>query len=120
MTRPVGPSYTSNHVHHKSRQSLHCSALHLQLKIMQGFMKRLQAFYLLAQVLKSYLIFKASDQHKMFLQVMERVLHNLRAQHNSEPSDPKVGVVRLTGLAHTEEVAAFKHIAHQLCGCAVP
>eukprot|EP00891_Asterochloris_glomerata_P008225 jgi/Astpho2/8225/fgenesh1_pg.00122_%23_9_t len=48
--------------------------------------------------------------------VMERVLSDLQARHNSEPSDPKVGVVRLTGLAHTEDVAAFKQIAHQLCG----
>ena len=56
----------------------------------------------------------------MILQVMERVLRDLQAQHNSNPSDPKVGVVRLTGLAHTEDVAAFKQIAHQLCGCVVP
>ena len=62
----------------------------------------------------------ATDQHKMALQVMERVLSDLQAQHNSDPGDPKVGVVRLTGLAHTEDVAAFKQIAHQLCGCVVP
>lgn len=60
------------------------------------------------------------NQTDLILQVMERVLSDLQARHNSEPSDPKVGVVRLTGLAHTEDVAAFKQIAHQLCGCVVP
>lgn len=34
---------------------------------------------------------------------------------NSNPTNPTVGVVRLSGLLHTDERVAFREIARQLC-----
>lgn len=50
------------------------------------------------------------------MQVMERVLAQLETKFNTSPGNPVLAVVRLTGLAHTEDVAAFREIARQLCG----
>lgn len=49
------------------------------------------------------------------LQVVHRVLAELKAKYNTDESKPVVGFVRLTGLAHTEDVVAFREIARQLC-----
>lgn len=49
------------------------------------------------------------------LQVVHRVLTQLKAKYNTDESTPIVGFVRLTGLAHTEDVVAFREIARQLC-----
>ena len=48
-------------------------------------------------------------------QVMQRVIAELEAKYNVHEGKPTVGIVRLTGLAHTEDVAAFREIARQLC-----
>lgn len=48
-------------------------------------------------------------------QVTERALAALQARFNTDPRDPVVGVVRLSGLAHAQEVAAFKEASRQLC-----
>lgn len=48
-------------------------------------------------------------------QVTERALAALQARFNRDPRDPVVGVVRLSGLAHSQEVAAFKEASRQLC-----
>lgn len=37
------------------------------------------------------------------------------ARWNTDPRDPVVGVVRLSGVAHAEERTAFREIARQLC-----
>ncbi|KAL4422006.1 hypothetical protein ABPG77_005436 [Micractinium sp. CCAP 211/92] len=47
--------------------------------------------------------------------VTERALAALQARFNTDPRDPVVGVVRLSGLAHAQEVAAFKEASRQLC-----
>ncbi|DBA93777.1 hypothetical protein WJX82_005642 [Trebouxia sp. C0006] len=47
--------------------------------------------------------------------VMQRVLTELEAKYNVHEGKPTVGIVRLTGLAHTEDVVAFREIARQLC-----
>lgn len=47
--------------------------------------------------------------------VTERALAALQARFNRDPRDPVVGVVRLSGLAHSQEVAAFKEASRQLC-----
>lgn len=39
----------------------------------------------------------------------------LNAKYNTDEGKPVVGFVRLTGLAHTEDVVAFREIARQLC-----
>lgn len=41
---------------------------------------------------------------------------SLTKRFNTDPADPRVGFVRLTGLAHADERAAFKEMARQLCG----
>jgi len=46
---------------------------------------------------------------------MQRVLNELEAKYNVHEGKPTVGIVRLTGLAHTEDVVAFREIARQLC-----
>ncbi len=46
---------------------------------------------------------------------MQRVLAELEAKYNTHEGRPMVGIVRLTGLAHTEDVVAFREIARQLC-----
>ena len=51
----------------------------------------------------------------LYLQVVQRVLADLDSRHNTEQGKPVLGVVQLTGLAHTEDVVAFKEIARQLC-----
>ena len=48
-------------------------------------------------------------------QVLQRVLAELDTKYNIHEGKPVVGVVRLTGLAHTEDVVAFREIARQLC-----
>lgn len=52
------------------------------------------------------------------LQVVERVLERLAADVNRDPACPVLGVVRLNGIVHAEERAAFREIARQLCTCA--
>lgn len=47
--------------------------------------------------------------------VVHRVLAELKAKYNTDESRPVIGFVRLTGLAHTEDVVAFREIARQLC-----
>ncbi len=47
--------------------------------------------------------------------MMQRVLTELEAKYNVHEGKPTVGIVRLTGLAHTEDVVAFREIARQLC-----
>lgn len=47
--------------------------------------------------------------------VIERAVAELQRQCNSDPTNPTVGVVRLSGLLHTEERVAFREIARQLC-----
>ena len=49
------------------------------------------------------------------MQVIQRVLVELEAKYNLHEGRPTVGIVRLTGLAHTEDVVAFREIARQLC-----
>ena len=49
------------------------------------------------------------------MQVVQRVLAELTAKFNVHENNPVVGIVRLTGLAHTEDVVAFREIARQLC-----
>ena len=51
-------------------------------------------------------------------QVVERVLERLAADANNDPACPVLGVVRLSGLVHAEERAAFREVARQLCLCA--
>lgn len=51
-------------------------------------------------------------------QVVERVLERLAADVNRDPACPVLGVVRLNGVVHAEERAAFREIARQLCSCA--
>ncbi len=48
---------------------------------------------------------------------MERVLEQLAAELNADPARPVLGVVRLNGVVHAEERAAFRNIARQLCLC---
>lgn len=50
------------------------------------------------------------------LQVVERALSELQARFKAAAGGPRVGVVRLSGLVHTDERAAFQEIARQLCG----
>jgi len=49
--------------------------------------------------------------------VVERVLEQLAAELNADPARPVLGVVRLNGVVHAEERAAFRNIARQLCLC---
>lgn len=49
------------------------------------------------------------------MQIVERIAASLMAKYNTEATNPRVAFVRLTGLLHTEERAAFKEIARQLC-----
>lgn len=49
-------------------------------------------------------------------QVVERALAELQARFKAAAGGPVVGVVRLSGLVHTDERAAFQEIARQLCG----
>ncbi|KAI8464391.1 MAG: hypothetical protein J3K34DRAFT_440678 [Monoraphidium minutum] len=53
--------------------------------------------------------------------LLERVLGALCREHNTSPSNPALGVVRLHGALHGDERTAFQEIARQLCaafGCA--
>lgn len=50
-----------------------------------------------------------------FLQVLQRVLRSSMAQHNTEPGNPTLGAVQLSGVLHCDERIAFQEIAHQLC-----
>ena len=52
------------------------------------------------------------------LQVLERSIAELQQKLNTNPDNPQVGVVRLSGLVHTDDRAAFQEIARQLCMCA--
>eukprot|EP00775_Hariotina_reticulata_P002948 gene2948-3233_t len=47
--------------------------------------------------------------------VLERVLRSAHVLHNPDPANPTLGAVRLSGVLHSEERAAFQEIAHQLC-----
>lgn len=51
----------------------------------------------------------------LHLQVVQRVLAELNAKYNVDQTRPVIGFVRLTGLAHTQDVVAFREIARQLC-----
>ena len=51
----------------------------------------------------------------LHLQVVQRVLAELNEKYNLDQTRPVIGFVRLTGLAHTEDVVAFREIARQLC-----
>ena len=48
-------------------------------------------------------------------QAVERVLRELRERFNTAGAVPRVVVVRLTGLAHSEDRVAFREAARQLC-----
>ena len=50
------------------------------------------------------------------MQVVERAAATLIREFNTDKDDPRLGFVKLTGLAHADERAAFKEIARQLCG----
>jgi hypothetical protein len=50
-------------------------------------------------------------------QVLERAVRSACSQYNTDGSNPTLGVVRLSGVLHCEERAAFQEIAHQLCRC---
>lgn len=53
-------------------------------------------------------------------QAVERALAELQARFAAAAGGPEVGVVRLSGLVHTDERTAFQEIARQLCaafGC---
>ena len=56
----------------------------------------------------------------LLVQVIQRVLAGLEGRYNTERGRPVLGVVQLTGLAHTEDVVAFKEIARQLCKYVAP
>ncbi len=45
------------------------------------------------------------------------MLEQLAAELNADPARPVLGVVRLNGVVHAEERAAFRNIARQLCLC---
>uniref|UniRef100_A0A383VEZ4 Origin recognition complex subunit 4 n=1 Tax=Tetradesmus obliquus TaxID=3088 RepID=A0A383VEZ4_TETOB len=47
--------------------------------------------------------------------VLQRVLRSSMAQHNTEPGNPTLGAVQLSGVLHCDERIAFQEIAHQLC-----
>ncbi|KAK9813918.1 hypothetical protein WJX73_004724 [Symbiochloris irregularis] len=47
--------------------------------------------------------------------VLERVVWEVQQRLNPNPDNPQVGVVRLSGLIHSEDRAAFQEIARQLC-----
>ena len=49
------------------------------------------------------------------LQAVERAAASLCKRFNTDDKDPRVGFVKLTGLAHADERAAFKEMARQLC-----
>ena len=51
----------------------------------------------------------------MLLQVVERAAAVLTAKYNNDDKQPRIGFVKLTGLAHADERAAFREIARQLC-----
>ena len=48
-------------------------------------------------------------------QVIERALRTISDKYNTEPDNPAVGIVRISGTLHSEERAAFLEVAHQLC-----
>ena len=50
-------------------------------------------------------------------QAVERAAAVLEAKYNTDTSNPRLGFVRLTGLAHLDERTAFREIARQLCRC---
>jgi hypothetical protein len=47
--------------------------------------------------------------------MVERALAAVEERWNSDPRDPAVAVVRLSGLAHAEERTAFREVARRLC-----
>ena len=50
-------------------------------------------------------------------QVLERTVAELQERLNLNADNPQMGVVRLSGLVHADELAAFQEIARQLCMC---
>jgi hypothetical protein len=52
--------------------------------------------------------------HHRALQVLERAIAGV-TERNTDPSNPSVGVVRLSGALHADERSAFVEFAHQLC-----
>ena len=50
-------------------------------------------------------------------QLLERVILGVCNKHNTEPGNPSVGVVRLSGVLHCDERSAFQEVARQLCRC---
>ena len=59
---------------------------------------------------------QAYDSHCLNVQAVERAAASLMSRFNTDINDPRVGLVRLTGLAHADERAAFREMARQLCG----
>lgn len=48
-------------------------------------------------------------------QVLDRTVAELQQRVNTNPDNPQMGVVRLSGLVHADDRAAFQEIARQLC-----
>ena len=46
---------------------------------------------------------------------VSRVIGEVQAAWNADPADPRVGIVRLSGVEFSDERAAFREIARQLC-----
>ena len=51
----------------------------------------------------------------LILKVVERALQQLQQSHNPVGEPAVLGVVRLSGLVHSEERTAFREAARQLC-----
>ena len=48
-------------------------------------------------------------------EVLDSVLSGLLHEFNDKKKSPSVGVVRLSGMLHSDECAALREIARQLC-----
>lgn len=53
--------------------------------------------------------------HTASSQAVERVLHRICTAHNTNPSDPAVAIVRLSGLVHADERSMCRDMSRQLC-----
>ena len=47
--------------------------------------------------------------------MVERAIGEVCRRHNTDPANPVVGVVRLSGVLHGDERCAFQEAARQLC-----
>lgn len=61
----------------------------------------------------SIIVFGAPGSGKTM--TVSRVCSQVDAEWNTVPGDPKVGIVRLSGMAFSDEKSAFKEIARQIC-----